>query len=135
MWWLHGSWFVPDVFPVCNESKWYSAGKLLAVTLLTNGSVHPVSPVLIYALLVATFHSPTLTDLQTMMNFSLNYIKEVDELQSKVVLPWMVVPPGQDWRDLPPGHRAELLELITGLGFDVSLLWTDANKMEPDNLW
>ena len=127
MWKLHGSWFVPDVSPVCDEERWYSIGTLLAIALLTNGSVHPVSPVLIYALLVASFHKPRLTDIQTTMNFSLNYIRELDELQSRVVLPWMVVPPSQDWRDLPAGHRAELLEIITGLGVDVNLSYTSTN--------
>ena len=104
MWKLHGSWFVPDVSPVCDEERWYSIGTLLAIALLTNGSIHPVSPVLIYTLMVASFRKPRLTDIQTTMNFSLNYIRELDELQSRVVLPWMVVPPGQDWRDLPAGH-------------------------------
>jgi len=129
MWKPLGRWFVPDVSPVGDEQKWYSIGIFLALALLTTGSVHPVSPALIYALLAATYHKLELDDdLQTSMCLSLEFIKEVDESQARIILPWMTIPPGQDWRDLPRGHRTELTIALAGLDLDVSLLLTNPNS-------
>jgi hypothetical protein len=36
------------------------------------------------------------------------------------LLPWMIVLPGQDWRDLPTGHRTLVQDLIVDLGIEVS---------------
>ena len=117
MWKLLGSWFVPDPSPVCDKSKWFSFGTLLALALLTNNSVYPVSPILIYVLLVGV-HKPV--DFFTAMRLSLNYIKEVDELQAAVILPWMIIQPRQDWRELPGIHNTKVFYMLSGLEIDVS---------------
>ena len=135
MWKLLGGWYVPDVSPVCDEQRWESIGSLLALALLTIGSIQPVSPALIYALLVTTFHTPKLADPQMMMHLSLEYIKEIDELQADVILPWMVLPPGQNWKDLPAAHRTELLLTLTGLGVDVSLSLTSLGEEDSKVVW
>jgi len=116
MWKLLGSWFVPDPSPVCDKPKWFSFGMLLALALLTNKSPYPVSPVLIYVLLVG-IHRPA--DFPVAMRLSLNYIKEVDELQAAVILPWMIIQPRQDWRTLPSAHKAKVFNMLNGLEIDV----------------
>jgi hypothetical protein len=120
MWKLVGSWYVPDPSPVFDRQKWFGFGTLLALALLTEGSISPVSPVLIYMLLARL---RKLVDPLDTMHLSLNFIKEVDELQAQVLLPWMIVPSGQDWRNLPFAHRAQLLNMISGLEIDVSYLF------------
>lgn len=124
MWKLVGSWYVPDPSPVCDRQRWFGFGKLLALALLTEGSISPVSPILIYQLLLRL---PLLNDPSAMlpdplhvMHLSLKFIKEVDQLQAEVLLPWMIIAPGQDWRQLPDNHRTQLLYMITGLEIDVS---------------
>jgi hypothetical protein len=132
MWKVLGRWYVPEVSPVGDEQRWYNIGIFLALALLTTGSVHPVSPALIYALLVQTFYKPELDDTQTMMQLSLGFIAEVDESQAKIVLPWMIIPPGQDLSNLPEGHRTNLMYALGGLGLDVSLLLTEPSKRKSE---
>ena len=66
------------------------------------------------------------------MHLSLSFIKEIDELQAKVLLPWMVVAPGQDWRWLPSIHQTQLLHIISGLEVDVSGLFTNIYRRPED---
>ena len=101
MWKLVSSWYVPDPSPVCNRQKWFGFGKLLALALLTEGNISPVSPILIYILLA---HLQKPINVLDVIQLSLSFIKEIDELQAKVLLPWMVVALGQDWRRLPSIH-------------------------------
>lgn len=124
MWKLLGSWFVPDPSPVCDKSKWFSFGTLLALSLLANDSVYPISPVLIYVLLVGV-HRPA--DFLIAMRLSLNYVKEVDELQAAVILPWMIIQPRQDWKTLSPAHNMKVFYMLSGLGIDVRSPATNLN--------
>ena len=122
MWKLVGSWYVPDPSPVCNKQKWFGFGKFLALALITMGSTNPVSPILIYVLLVC---SQEVADPLDAMHLSLKFIKEIDEVQALVLLPWMIIARGQDWRRLPNPRRTQLLQMITGLEIDVSLRFVD----------
>jgi len=132
MWKVLGCWYGPDVSPVGDEERWYNIGIFLALALLTTGSVHPVSPALIYALLVETFHKPEPDNTQTMMHLSLEFIKEVDASRADIILPWMIIPPGQDFSDLPEGHRTDLMYALGGLGLDVSLSLTEPSRRNSE---
>ena len=79
MWKLVGSWYVPDPSPVCNKQKWFGFGKFLVLALITMGSTNPVSPVLIYVLLV---RSQGIADPLDAMHLSLKFIKEIDKVQA-----------------------------------------------------
>ena len=130
MWKLVGSWYVPDPFPVCNKQKWFGFGKFLVLALITTGATNPVSPVLIYVLLA---HSQGVADPLDAMHLSLKFIKEIDEVQALVLLPWMTIARGQDWRQLPNPRRTQLLQMITGLEIDVSLRFVDQRwKNKPE---
>ena len=92
-------------------------GGLLALTLLSGESLHPVSPVLIYALL-SNVHEQS--DPSAPMDLSLSLIHQLQSSKVDALLPWMIIPPGQDWRSLPTGHRTLLWDNIAGLGLEVS---------------
>jgi len=123
MWKLVGSWYVPDPSPVCDKQRWFAFGTLLALALLTEGSIGPVSPILIYVLL-AHLRKPA-NPLDT-MHLSLSFINQIDGLRAQILLPWMVIPPGQDWRQL---HNTHLLHTITDLEIDVSYSFTTVSKV------
>jgi hypothetical protein len=55
------------------------------------------------------------------MDLSLGFLEKIEISKAKVLLPWMVIPPGQDWRILPEGHLEELWILMDGLGINVSI--------------
>ena len=129
MWKLVSSWYVPDPSPICDGQKWFGFGKLLALALLTEGNVSPVSPILIYILLA---HLQKPIDVLDAMHLSLSFIKEINELQAKVLLPWMVVAPDQDWRQLPSIHQTQLLHTISGLEVDVRGLFTNIYRRPED---
>ena len=93
MWKLVGNWYVPDWSPVYNKQKWFGFGKFLALALITMGSTNQVSPILIYVLLA---HSQGVADPLDAMHLSLKFIKEIDEVQALVLLPWMTIAQGQD---------------------------------------
>jgi hypothetical protein len=117
-WKMIGRWYVPDLSPVCDWKKWFVFGTLLATALLAVGTVYPISLVIIHILL---WHLWSSGDPYAIMDLSLQSIKEIDEERAKVALPWMIIPPGQDWRQLPHNHRVQLLYMISGLEIDVSL--------------
>ena len=67
------------------------------------------------------------------MHLSLKFIKEIDEVRALVLLPWMTIARGQDWRQLPNPRRTQLLQMITGLEIDVSLRFVDQRwKNKPE---
>lgn len=109
---------IPDSSPVTDERYWHTAGVLLALVLLAGEDPHPVSPVVIYTLL-ASVHTPPNSMLAT-MDLSLGLIRELDEPKVATLLPWMIIPEGQDWKSLPTGHHVLLRDTITFLGLDVS---------------
>jgi hypothetical protein len=112
-----GDTMVPCASPVTDGKYWKTMGGLLALALLIEENPHPVAPVVIYALL-CNVHARS--DPRAVMHMSLRLIEELTPSKAKDLIPWMIVPPGQDWRSLPEGHRAKLLELVTWLGIDVS---------------
>ena len=54
------------------------------------------------------------------MHMNLRFIEELALSKAQHLIPWMIVSPGQDWRELPEGHRARILELVTFLDINVS---------------
>jgi hypothetical protein len=112
-----GDFMVPDTSPVTKAKYWHVMGGLLALALLTGDSLHPISPAVIYALLS---NIPVLSDPRAPMHMSLSFIHQLSKSKARDLLPWMVLPPGQDWQNLPSAHRTLLRELITNLGIDVS---------------
>lgn len=112
-----GDTMVPTSSPVTDHKHWRTMGALLALGLLTGESLHPISPVVVYALLSNTNARP---DAVTSMNLSLSLIQQLDSSKAHTLLPWMIIPPGQSLRNLPDGHRSLLLQVITGLDLDVS---------------
>jgi hypothetical protein len=116
-WSKMGDIMIPDSSPVADPGYWKVAGGLLALALLIGESPAPVSPAVIYALLsnVREQNNPS-----AQMDMSLGFIHELQSSKAGDLLPWMIIPPGQNWRDLPEGHRNLLRELFVGLGLDVS---------------
>jgi hypothetical protein len=112
-----GDALVPALSPVADRVYWQAAGALLALILLTGDCLHPVSPALVYALLsnVQAQSNPSAP-----MDISLGFIQQLQSSKAEALLPWMIIPPGQDWKDLPGGHRTLLRDLIAGLGLEVS---------------
>lgn len=112
-----GDTMVPDASPVTDRRYWQVAGGLLALVLLAGDSPHPVSPAVIYALLsnVHEQSEPTAA-----MGLSLGFISQLESSKAATLLPWMIIPPGEDWKTLPQGHRTLLRDLVVGLGLDVS---------------
>ena len=112
-----GDVMVPDSSPVTNSSYWHQMGILLALALLAGENVHPISPVVTYALLSNTHPR---SDAMATMHLSLQLINEFDRSKAVMLLPWMIIPSGQDWKSLPDGHRNLLQQVITNLDIDVS---------------
>jgi hypothetical protein len=112
-----GDTMVPDMSPVTNNKYWRVTGALLALALLAGENLHPVSPVVIYALL-SNVHQRS--EVITSMDLSLSFIQQLEDSKANTLLPWMIIPPGDDWKSLPIGHRNQLLEVITNLDLDVS---------------
>lgn len=112
-----GDTMVPDASPVTDRRYWQVAGGLLALVVLAGDSPHPVSPAVVYALL-ANVHQ--LSDPTVPMDLSLGFISQLESSKAAALLPWMIIPPGEDWRTLPQGHRNLLRDLVVGLGLDVS---------------
>jgi len=112
-----GDTMVPDSPFVTDKKRWRVTGALLALALLSGGGIHPVSPLVAYALL-SNIHShsdPTIS-----MDLSLSFIRELCSSEADILLPWMIIPPGQDWKGLPAGHRHSLLQVLTNLDINVS---------------
>jgi hypothetical protein len=112
-----GDTMVPASSPVTDGRYWHKMGALLALALLVGENPHPISPVVIYALLSNTNSRP---DVMAVMDLNLGLIRQLHSSKADTLLPWMVIPPDQDWKCLPDGHRNLLLEVITNLDIDVS---------------
>jgi hypothetical protein len=112
-----GDTMVPDTSPVTNNKYWRVTGVLLALALLAGENLHPVSPAIIYALLSNVHQHSEAT---ASMHLSLSFIEQLEGSKAITLLPWMIIPPGQDWKDLPIGHRSQLIQLLTNLDLDVS---------------
>lgn len=82
------------------------------------GRVNPVSPILLYVLLLKMGGT---TDLRSAMNLSLGFIREVDEHRAEAILPWMVLARGQSWVQLPPTDRTSVVSMMDNLGVQVRL--------------
>jgi hypothetical protein len=112
-----GDTMVPDMSPVTNNRYWRVTGTLLALALLAGENLHPISPVVVYALLSNVHERSEVT---TSMDLSLGFIEQLEYSKAITLLPWMIIPPGQDWKSLPFGHRSQLIQVITNLDLDVS---------------
>ena len=108
-----GGMLIPKTSPVVDQVYWRVAGGLLALVLLAGKSLHPISLVVIYALLsnVQERTNPGLV-----MDMSLGLIQQLQSSKASILLPWIIIPPGQDWRTLPEGHRTLIYNLVVGLG-------------------
>lgn len=117
---------VPDTSPVTNAKYWRMTGALLALALLSGENLHPVSPVVAYALLANVHrHSEAVTS----MDLSLGFIEQLEGSKANTLLPWMIIPPHKDWKELPSGHRAQLLQVITN--FDLNVRLNDYSHFLP----
>jgi len=112
-----GDTVVPDMSPVTDNRYWRITGALLALSLLAGENLHPISPIVIYALLSNVHPHP---NARAPMDLSLSFVRQLQSSKADSLLPWMIIPPGQDWRSLPDGHRNLLREFITNLDLDVS---------------
>ena len=92
-------------------------GVLLALALLSGENIQPISPIFAYTLLV-NVHKDT-AKASAAMELSLCFIEQLGSSMANTLLPWMIIPPCKDWRALPPGHWAQLLQVITNLDIDV----------------
>lgn len=108
---------VPDDSPVADRAYWQVAGTLIALALLGGDGIHPVSPAVVYALLSNVEER---SDPRAPMDLSLEFIDGLQKSKASILLPWMIIPPGQDWRALPTGHQTLVRDLINGLGIEVS---------------
>jgi hypothetical protein len=116
-WKVIDSAMVPDDSPVADRAYWKVAGALIALALLSGDGVHPVSPAVVYALLSNVEER---SDPRAPMDLSLNFISQLQKSKARILLPWMIIVPGQDWRDLPTGHRSLVQDLVVDLGIEVS---------------
>ena len=116
MWKQVGRWYVPTVASITEHGSWFGYGKLLGLALLAVRNINPISPVLLYVLLLKMGGA---TDMRSVMNLSLEFIKEVDEHRAEAILPWMIVPPCQSWVQLPNPHRERVVLMIDNLGIQV----------------
>ena len=107
---------VPDTSPVTDAKYWRVTGALLALALLSGENLHPVSPVVAYALL-ANVHRHS--EVVNSMDLSLGFVEQLEVSKANTLLPWMIIPPHKDWRELPSGHRAQLLQVITNFDLNV----------------
>lgn len=112
-----GDTLVPDLSHVTDNKYWRITGHLLALALLAGESLHPISPAVVYALLSKVAPHP---DSVIPMHLSLALVQELCGSKADDLIPWMIIPPDQDWRTLPDGHRARLLEVLTNLDINVS---------------
>jgi hypothetical protein len=112
-----GDTVVPDLSLVTDEKYWRITGALLALALLAGENLHPISPAVIYALLSdANLGSDPIAS----MDLSLSLIRLLDSSKADTLLPWMIIPPGQNLKDLSDGHRNLLVQVMTNLDIDVS---------------
>ena len=116
-WGETGDVFIPIASHVADRGYWRAAGGLLALLLIAGESLHPVSPAVIYALL-SNVHKQA--DPSNPMDVSLGFIQQLQSCKASVLLPWMIIPPGQDWKNLPEGHQVLLRNLLSGLNLHVS---------------
>jgi len=92
--WKHGeTWSFPICAPVINpetELRWTTYGSLCLIHLLTLGAgPDPVSPFLIYLLLIsATKRGVGLVDARD-MNISLQSIRDLDQASADILKVWM----------------------------------------------
>ena len=100
-WVQMGDLVVPNASPVTECGYWRVAGALLALSLLAGDNLHPVSPIIVYALLSNVQES---VNPEASMNLSLSFIQELQSSKAVDLHPWMVIPPGKDWKTLPIGH-------------------------------
>jgi hypothetical protein len=117
-WVERGDLVVPNGSLVTDRGYWKVAGALLALSLLAGDNLHPVSPIVVYALLSKVRES---VGVEAPMNLSLSLIRELQSCKAVDLHPWMIIRPGQDWKTLPLGHRAMLLRFASGLDINVSL--------------
>lgn len=118
MWKKIGRWYIPIISSFTEDGEWFGYGMMLGLALLVVKNANPISPILLYALLLNTGGTK---DLRSVMNLSLGFIKEVDEDRAKVVLPWMILAPGQSWVQLPDAHRGNMISMFENLGMQVRL--------------
>lgn len=111
-----GDTMVPETSPVTDAKYWRTTGALLALALLSGENLHPVSPVVVYALLANVHKRP---EAVASMDLSLSFIEQLEGSKATTLLPWMIIPPRKDWRELPPGHRAQLFQIVMGFDIDV----------------
>ncbi len=116
-WTQMGDVMVPNEVPVTDSRYWRTTGALLALALLAGEGLHPISPVVVYALLSNLHHQ---TDPAGPMNLSLHLIQQLDRSKADILRVWMIIPPGRDWRKLPDGHRNQVTNILGGLGLNVS---------------
>lgn len=114
-----GDTIVPDTSPVTDNKYWRVTGALLALALLAGENLHPISPAIVYALL-SNVHPRS--DVVAPMDMSLSLIQQLQISKADALLPWMIIPPGQDWKNLPDGHRGILRQVITNLDLNVSTI-------------
>lgn len=110
-----GDTLVPSSSPVVDPNYWQTLGALLALALLAGDNLHPVSPVLVYAIMSNVRER---ADPSAPMDLSLRLIQQLNNDKASILLPWMIIPPGQDPSSLPAGHRNLLTTLVVGLGFE-----------------
>lgn len=112
-----GDIYIPESSSVTDEKHWRTMGALLALALLAGENLHPISPAVVYALLSNVHPRPRAT---AQMHLSLSLLHQFDAPKANMLIPWMIIPPGQDWRSLPDGHRNILRDVVTNLNIDVS---------------
>ena len=66
-----GGAIVPNLSPVTDHRYWLMTGGLLALALLARGSLHPVSPAVVYTLLSNVQED---SGLSAILNVSLSFI-------------------------------------------------------------
>jgi hypothetical protein len=112
-----GDTVVPDSSLVTDNKYWRIMGALLALALLIGENLHPISPAVIYALLSNITPRP---DTMDVIHLNLSLVQQLHSSKVDTLLPWMIIPPGQDWRSLPDGHRKLLIDVMTNLDIGVS---------------
>ena len=108
---------VPSDSPFADRTYWRVVGGFLALGLVSGIGVHPVSPVVAYALLSNINERQ---DPRAPMDLSLQFIQQLQSDKADILRPWMIINPGQCWRDLPEDHKTSLQDLFDGLGIEVS---------------
>ena len=109
---LWNLWFKKKVVGMRWGIPWFQArllwltqtmtlGALLALALLAGDNLHPVSPVVVYAIMS---NIQERADLSAPMDLSLHLIQQLNNDKASILLPWMIIPPGQDPSSLPAGQ-------------------------------